>query len=173
MGIDIGDLSTTMLCSVPPTTASYLQRIGRAGRSTGTALVVSVVNQRPHDLFFFARPEEMLAGKIEPPGCWLDASAMLVRQYLAYCFDSAVKDRVIDSRITGVQPNHGWRHRFPRRPGRSTCMSISRTSSRARRQKDRRGLRGCWVEDAKREIAKIPAYQVTVDVRDRPKVGVG
>ncbi|MFQ3451770.1 DEAD/DEAH box helicase [Bradyrhizobium sp. UFLA01-814] len=95
MGIDIGDLSTTMLCSVPPTTASYLQRIGRAGRSTGTALVVSVVNQRPHDLFFFARPEEMLAGKIEPPGCWLDASAMLVRQYLAFCFDSAVKERVI------------------------------------------------------------------------------
>jgi DEAD/DEAH box helicase domain-containing protein len=95
MGIDIGDLSTTMLCSVPPTTASYLQRIGRAGRTTGTALIVSVVNQRPHDLFFFARPEEMLAGKIEPPGCWLDASAMLVRQYLAFCFDSAVKEQVI------------------------------------------------------------------------------
>jgi DEAD/DEAH box helicase domain-containing protein len=95
MGIDIGDLSTTMLCSVPPTTASYLQRIGRAGRTTGTALIVSVVNQRPHDLFFFARPEEMLAGKIEPPGCWLDASAMLVRQYLAFCFDSAVKEQII------------------------------------------------------------------------------
>ena len=96
MGIDIGDLSTTMLCSVPPTTASYLQRIGRAGRTTGTALVVSVVNQRPHDLFFFARPEEMLAGTVEPPGCWLDASAMLARQYLAFCIDSAVKAGVID-----------------------------------------------------------------------------
>ena len=96
MGIDIGDLSTTMLCSVPPTTASYLQRIGRAGRTTGTALVVSVVNQRPHDLFFFARPEEMLAGTIEPPGCWLDASAMLARQYLAFCIDRAVKDGIIN-----------------------------------------------------------------------------
>lgn len=96
MGIDIGDLSTTMLCSVPPTTASYLQRIGRAGRTTGTALVVSVVNQRPHDLFFFARPEEMLAGTVHPPGCWLDASAMLARQYLAFCIDRAVKDGVVD-----------------------------------------------------------------------------
>ena len=38
----------------------------------------------------------MLAGKIEPPGCWLDASAMLVRQYLAFCLDSAVKEQVID-----------------------------------------------------------------------------
>ena len=96
MGIDIGDLSTTMLCSVPPTTASYVQRIGRAGRTTGTALVVSVVNQKPHDLFFFARPEEMLAGTIQPPGCWLDASAMLARQYLAYCIDTAVRLGVID-----------------------------------------------------------------------------
>ena len=91
MGIDIGDLSSTMLCSIPPSTASYLQRIGRAGRATGTALIVSVVNQRPHDLFFYARPLEMLKGKIDPPGCWLDASAVLVRQYLGYCFDSATK----------------------------------------------------------------------------------
>lgn len=92
MGIDIGDLSTTMLCSVPPTTASYLQRIGRAGRSTGTALIVSIINQKPHDLFFFARPDHMLRGAVEPPGCWLDAAAVLVRQYLAYCFDRAVKE---------------------------------------------------------------------------------
>lgn len=97
MGIDIGDLSTTMLCSIPPTTASYLQRIGRAGRSTGTALVVAVINQRPHDLFFFARPFEMLSGRIEPPGCWLDASAVLVRQYLAFGFDSGVKLSIISS----------------------------------------------------------------------------
>ena len=97
MGIDIGDLSSTLLCSIPPTTASYLQRIGRAGRSTGTALVLAVINQRPHDLFFFGRPGEMLAGQIEPPGCWLDASAVLVRQYLAFCFDSAVREDVIQA----------------------------------------------------------------------------
>ncbi|MEI6415902.1 MAG: helicase-related protein, partial [Pseudomonadota bacterium] len=97
MGIDIGDLSSTLLCSIPPTTASYLQRIGRAGRSTGTALVLAVINQRPHDLFFFGRPQEMLAGHIEPPGCWLDASAVLVRQYLAFCFDSAVKESLVNA----------------------------------------------------------------------------
>lgn len=92
MGIDIGDLSTTMLCSIPPNTASYLQRIGRAGRATGTALIISVVNQRPHDLFFYARPAEMLKGKVDPPGCWLDASAVLVRQYLGFCFDTGSRE---------------------------------------------------------------------------------
>ncbi len=91
MGIDIGDLSSTMLCSIPPTTASYLQRIGRAGRATGTALIISVINHQPHDLFFYARPAEMLRGKVDPPGCWVDASAVLVRQYLAYGFDCAAK----------------------------------------------------------------------------------
>ena len=104
MGIDIGDLSTTMLCSIPPTVASYLQRIGRAGRSTGTALVLSVINQRPHDLFFYARPNELLNGQVEPPGCWLDATAVLVRQYLAFCFDTAVaKGALIDIPATGKQ----------------------------------------------------------------------
>lgn len=95
MGIDIGDLSSTMLCSIPPNTASYLQRIGRAGRATGTALIVSIVNQKPHDLFFFARPSEMLKGRVEPPGCWLDASAVLARQYLGFCFDSATHEGVL------------------------------------------------------------------------------
>ncbi|MCP4656503.1 MAG: helicase, partial [bacterium] len=95
MGIDIGDLSSTMLCAIPPSTASYIQRIGRAGRATGTSLIVSVVNQKPHDLFFYARPAEMIRGAVEPPGCWLDASAVLVRHYLGYCFDAAAKDGIL------------------------------------------------------------------------------
>ena len=104
MGIDIGDLSTTMLCSIPPTTASYLQRIGRAGRKTGTALVLTVINQRPHDLFFYARPDALISGEVEPPGCWLDASAVLVRQYLAFCFDQGVREGVLlDLPATGKQ----------------------------------------------------------------------
>lgn len=89
LGIDIGDLSTTMLCSIPPSTASYLQRIGRAGRATGASFIISIVNQRPHDLFFYARPREMLKGRVDPPGCWLDASAVLARQYLGFCLDTA------------------------------------------------------------------------------------
>jgi len=38
MGIDIGNLSATIQCSVPPAQANYLQRIGRAGRKTDNAL---------------------------------------------------------------------------------------------------------------------------------------
>ena len=90
MGIDIGDLSSLILCSVPPAQANYLQRIGRAGRRDGNALSLTVANSRPHDLYFFAEPEEMLAGHIDSPGIFIDASAVLERQFTAFCFDSWV-----------------------------------------------------------------------------------
>ncbi len=87
MGIDIGDLSSLVLCSVPPAQANYLQRIGRAGRRDGNALNLTVANARPHDLYFYAEPETMLAGHIDSPGIFLDASAILERQFTAFCFD--------------------------------------------------------------------------------------
>jgi DEAD/DEAH box helicase domain-containing protein len=88
LGIDIGDLSSTMACSVPPATANYLQRIGRAGRQTGNSLILTLANARPHDLYFFEEPLEMIDGAITPPGCFLDAPNMLKRQLLAYCMDT-------------------------------------------------------------------------------------
>ena len=87
MGIDIGDLSAAMICSVPPEPTNYLQRVGRAGRKTGNALIVAVADATPHDRYFFQRPMEMIAGDVTPPGCFLDAPEMLARQFTAYCLD--------------------------------------------------------------------------------------
>ena len=87
MGIDIGDLSSAVLCSIPPAQANYLQRIGRAGRRDGNALILAVANARPHDLYFYADPEEMMEGEVSPPGVFLDAAAVLERQLCAFCFD--------------------------------------------------------------------------------------
>ncbi len=84
MGVDIGDLSTVLLCSIPPTQAKYLQRIGRSGRANGSALNMAVAAAKPHDLYFFADPEEMLRGQVGSPGVFLDASEILCRQYLAF-----------------------------------------------------------------------------------------
>lgn len=95
MGINIGDLSSTMLCSVPPTTASYLQRIGRAGRGTGAALIVSMALSRSHDLHFFSDPMAMMSGVVDTPGCFLDAPEVVSRHFLAWCIDAMVRDGAI------------------------------------------------------------------------------
>lgn len=87
MGIDIGSLSSAILCSVPPGQANYLQRIGRAGRRDGNSFVLTIAQARPHDLFFYAQPNEMIAGDVQPPGVFLNASAVLERQLTAYSLD--------------------------------------------------------------------------------------
>lgn len=91
MGIDIGDLSTVVLCSMPPSQAQYVQRTGRAGRQDGNSLIVTVANAKPHDLYFYAEPSEMIQGVVEPPKIFLRASAVLERQFVAYCMDNWVK----------------------------------------------------------------------------------
>jgi len=90
MGIDIGDLSAAMATSVPPTTSNYLQRIGRAGRKTGNSLILTLALGRPHDLYFYAEPLEMMAGAVGSPGCYLDAPLILQRHFLAFCMDAWV-----------------------------------------------------------------------------------
>ncbi|QPN61977.1 DEAD/DEAH box helicase [Synechococcus sp. CBW1004] len=87
MGINIGDLSSVLLASVPPEPANYLQRIGRAGRRDGNAIVGTLVNGTAHDLYFFSDPRAMLQGQVNPPGCYLDAAYILRRQLLAYSLD--------------------------------------------------------------------------------------
>lgn len=94
MGIDIGDLSTVILSSIPPAQAQYAQRAGRGGRKDGNALTVAVANARPHDLYFYEDPMEMIAGAVEPPKVFLRASAVLSRQFVAYCMDCWVKSGI-------------------------------------------------------------------------------
>ncbi len=99
MGVDIGDLSSVLLCSVPPAQANYLQRIGRAGRKDGNAFNLTIATGAPHDLFFYSEPIEMMAGHVNPPGVFLDAIAVLERQLLAYCMDRWVQSDIPDDAI--------------------------------------------------------------------------
>ena len=99
MGIDIGDLSVTVQTRVPPRPANYLQRIGRSGRKSGTALNLTVAAGRPHDLYFFKEPHAMIAAEIDPPGLFLNAPYVLKRQLLAFALDQWVGEGVAEDAV--------------------------------------------------------------------------
>ncbi len=68
LGVDIKELNVVNLRNVPPTSANYSQRSGRAGRSGQPALVFSYCSTgSPHDQYFFKRPHLMVSGAVTPP----------------------------------------------------------------------------------------------------------
>lgn len=87
MGIDIGSLSTVFLSSLPRTVASYLQRIGRAGRLTGNALDLAYVTGHRRNLGRLDDPLSVVNGAVRPPATWLSAEEILHRQYFAHVVD--------------------------------------------------------------------------------------
>ena len=92
MGIDIGDLSTLLLNSVPPEEANYVQRMGRSGRRDGNALNMVLANARAHDRQFWENPTPMLAGQVRPPGVFLAAEEVILRQVTAFTLDVYVSE---------------------------------------------------------------------------------
>jgi ATP-dependent helicase YprA (DUF1998 family) len=95
MGIDIGDLSAVVLAALPRRPANYAQQVGRAGRRTGNAFLLTVPGRSRRDLYFLDQPKEMISGQVIPPGCHLSAIEILRRQYLAHLLDLAARQRLL------------------------------------------------------------------------------
>lgn len=92
MGIDIGDLSAVFLASLPRTVASYVQRVGRAGRLTGNALDMAFVTGRGEHLPRLGDPLSLINGAVRAPATYLSAEEILQRQYVAHLFDEFARD---------------------------------------------------------------------------------
>ncbi|MCY3837222.1 MAG: DEAD/DEAH box helicase, partial [Gammaproteobacteria bacterium] len=109
LGVDIGDLSTVVMCSVPPAPVNYVQRTGRAGRRDGNSLALTVATGQPHDLYYYAVPMQMLGSRVDPPGIFLNAPSVLERQLTAFCLDcwvaSGVDENAVPRRVRPVLDN--------------------------------------------------------------------
>lgn len=102
MGIDIGDLSTVMLASLPTSVASYVQRVGRAGRLTGNSLVIALVRGRGITLPKLNQPLSVISGSVTPPVAFLSAVEILNRQFTAFLVDSIDTQAEIPELATAV-----------------------------------------------------------------------
>lgn len=66
LGVDIGDLDALLLYGVPPNMNAYLQRVGRAGRSSNSSLVHSVSQRNPIDYYYYEEPTDLISADPKP-----------------------------------------------------------------------------------------------------------
>lgn len=89
MGVDIGDLETVFMRNMPPTPSNYIQRAGRAGRSTkSAALALTFCNKSNHDFTFFENPVSMINGEIKPPLFKVENEKIGIRHLYSAAFAS-------------------------------------------------------------------------------------
>lgn len=68
MGIDVGNLKAVLLRNVPPTTSSYIQRTGRAGRrKDGISAALTFCRNLPHDQYNYQHPQRIIQGAVPAP----------------------------------------------------------------------------------------------------------
>ncbi|GEP45873.1 DEAD/DEAH box helicase [Brevifollis gellanilyticus] len=93
MGINIGDLQKVLLRNAPPSAASYIQRVGRAGRGADrNAVCVTLCKGTKYDLDCWRQPEQrLMQGTVNPPSVFLLNAHLAQRHLNAYFFASALR----------------------------------------------------------------------------------
>jgi len=85
MGVDIGAVSTVMMTNVPPSIASYKQRVGRAGRrGQSFSLAFTFCRDRPLDREAFLSPIDYLGRKLAAPRVALTSRPIVQRHVNAH-----------------------------------------------------------------------------------------
>ncbi|WP_288586116.1 Zn-binding domain-containing protein [uncultured Methylobacterium sp.] len=80
MGVDIGSIGTVLMTNVPPSAASYRQRVGRAGRrGQALALSLTLCQHRPTELSAFRNPLSLLTRAVAAPSVSLDSAVIAQR----------------------------------------------------------------------------------------------
>lgn len=105
LGVDIGDLDALLLYGVPPNMNAYLQRVGRAGRSSHSSLVHSVSQRNPIDYYYYEEPTDLINADPKPVPL-NEHNEEVLRVSLSWAvFDYVAANFVVPWEIEGWGPN--------------------------------------------------------------------
>jgi hypothetical protein len=98
MGVDIGSIEVVVNANVPPSIASYRQRVGRAGRrDQPIAVGLTICKERPLDRRAFDDPARYLDSLLKPPRVRLDSPSIVRRHAHAFLLSAFLKSRADDA----------------------------------------------------------------------------
>jgi superfamily II DNA/RNA helicase len=93
MGVDIGAVESVMMTNVPPSIASYRQRVGRSGRrGQSLSLAFTFCKDRPLDREAFRDPGAYLTRKVAAPRVALNSAPIVQRHVNAYLLGAFLRE---------------------------------------------------------------------------------
>jgi ATP-dependent helicase YprA (DUF1998 family) len=104
MGINIGDLQKVLLRNAPPSSASYVQRVGRAGRGQDkNAVSVCVCRRSKYDADMWREPARLMSGAVRPPTVFIKNKIIAQRHLNAVAFAKFLRLKVRDEKLLGKE----------------------------------------------------------------------
>ncbi|WP_199775702.1 helicase-related protein [Pseudoalteromonas sp. T1lg22] len=95
MGVDIGGISAVVMNNVPPHPANYLQRAGRAGRSSESrAIGFTICKNNPHDQFVFSEPSWPFTTVIAAPRVTFSSKKIVQRHVNSFLLGSFLREQI-------------------------------------------------------------------------------
>jgi DEAD/DEAH box helicase/Helicase conserved C-terminal domain len=102
MGINIGDLQKVLLRNAPPSSASYVQRVGRAGRGKEkNSVCVTLCRRTKYDADAWNDPLRLMSGAVRAPTVFIQNKVIAQRHCNAQMFSKFLRIRIADEHVLG------------------------------------------------------------------------
>lgn len=102
MGINIGDLQKVLLRNAPPSSASYVQRVGRAGRGKDkNSVCVTLCRRTKYDADSWNNPPRLMSGEVRTPTVFTENNVISQRHFNAVVFAKFLRIKIVEERALG------------------------------------------------------------------------